>query len=56
MRPLRAAGIGVLVYNLDDGGYTGLATALAIVAVAAIVLIMCFAQLMARRLPEGVLP
>jgi iron(III) transport system permease protein len=48
--------LGVLVYNLDDGGYTGMATALATLIVAAVVLLMLSAELMAKRLPAGVLP
>ncbi len=48
--------LGVLVYNLDDGGYTVLATAVAVLAVVAILALMAIAQLLARRLPEGVLP
>jgi iron(III) transport system permease protein len=48
--------LGVLVFNLDDGGYTVLATAVAVLAVAAIVVIMTAAQLLARYLPRGVLP
>ena len=48
--------LGVLVYNLDDGGYTVMATAVAVLAVIAILVLMACAQLLARRLPEGVLP
>ncbi|MBT6276929.1 MAG: iron ABC transporter permease [Chromatiales bacterium] len=48
--------LGVLVYNLDDGGYTEMATALAVLIVAAIVALMGLAQILARRLPTGVLP
>lgn len=48
--------LGVLVYNLDDGGATGMATALAMLIVLAIVVMMATAQLLARRLPDGVLP
>jgi len=48
--------LGVLVYNLDDGGYTVMATAVAVLAVLAILVLMGATQLLARRLPEGVVP
>jgi iron(III) transport system permease protein len=48
--------LGVLVYNLDDGGYTGMATALATLIVGMVVGIMLIAELLASRLPSGVLP
>lgn len=48
--------LGVLVYNLDEGGYTEMATALAVLIVAAIVALMALAQLLSKRLPQGVLP
>ena len=48
--------LGVLVFNLDDGGYSVLASALAVLAVIAIVMIMASAQLLARYMPHGVLP
>ena len=48
--------LGVVVFNLDDGGYTVLASAVAAVTVAAIVAIMGVTALFARRLPRGVLP
>lgn len=48
--------LGVLVYNLDDGGYTVLATAVAVLAVLAIIAIMLAAQMLSRHFPAGVLP
>lgn len=48
--------LGVVVFNLDDGGYTVLAAAVAVLAVAAILLLMLAVQLLAPRLPRGVLP
>ena len=48
--------LGVLVFNLDDGGYTVLAAAVAVLSVVAILGLMGAVQLLARRLPEGVVP
>ena len=48
--------LGVVVFNLDDGGFSVLASAVAVLAVLAILAIMLLAQLLARRLPHGVLP
>ncbi|MDD7911803.1 iron ABC transporter permease [Pseudovibrio exalbescens] len=48
--------LGVLVFNLDDGGYTVLSSALAVVTVVVIFLIMLIAQSLSRVLPRGVLP
>ncbi|WP_420844792.1 ABC transporter permease [Jiella avicenniae] len=48
--------LGVVVFNLDDGGYTVLASAVAVVTVLVIVAIMGVTALLARRLPRGVLP
>jgi iron(III) transport system permease protein len=48
--------LGVMVFNLDDGGYTVLASAVAVLAVLAIVAIMACMQALAPRLPSGVLP
>lgn len=48
--------LGVVVFSLDDGGSTVLASAVAMVAVAAIVGLMVLVQLLASRLPPGVLP
>ncbi len=48
--------LGVLIFNLDDGGDSVLASAVAVVTVAMVVAIMGMLELMARRLPKGVLP
>jgi len=48
--------LGVIVFNLDDGGYTVLASAVAVLCVLVIFLIMTAAQLLDRRLRVGVLP
>ena len=48
--------LGVVVFNLDDGGFTVLASAVAVLCVIVICLIMLAATLFARRLPRGVLP
>ena len=48
--------LGVLVFNLDDGGYTVMAAAVAVLAVAAILGLMGAVQAVAHRLPEGVVP
>ncbi|MGI9336659.1 MAG: ABC transporter permease [Gammaproteobacteria bacterium] len=48
--------LGVMVYNLDDGGYTVLASALAVLIVVAILGLMAGAQLLAPRLAKGTLP
>ena len=48
--------LGVIVFNLDDGGYTTLAAAVAVVAVLVVLLLMLATQVIARRLPRGVLP
>ena len=48
--------LGVVVFNLDDGGYTVLATAVAMVTIVVIVALMSSASLVAKRMPPGVLP
>lgn len=48
--------IGVLVFNLDDGGFTGLATAVAVLTVMVILCLMLSGSLFAAKLPHGVLP
>ena len=48
--------LGVVVFNLDDGGYTVLASAVAMVTVVVIVAIMGLTAAPARFLPKGVLP
>ncbi len=44
------------MFNLDDGGFTVLASAVAVLSVTVILAIMLAATLLARRLPPGVLP
>jgi iron(III) transport system permease protein len=48
--------VGVQVFNLEDGGYTTLASAMAVATVAVIVALMGVLQAMAPRLPRGVVP
>ena len=48
--------LGVLVYNLDDGGDTVMATAVAVLAVLAILVLMGVVQLLGRWMPKGVVP
>jgi iron(III) transport system permease protein len=48
--------VGVQVFNLEDGGYTTLASAMAVATVAVIVALMGVLQVMAPRLPPGVVP
>ena len=48
--------LGVIVYNLDDGGYTVLASAVAVLVVIIILLLMLLTQGLSRFLPPGVLP
>ena len=48
--------IGVQVFNLQDGGYTTLASAMAVATVVVIVALMGVLQAMAPRLPRGVVP
>ncbi|WP_228130489.1 ABC transporter permease [Pseudovibrio exalbescens] len=48
--------LGVLVFNLDDGGYTVLSSALAVITVLVIFAIMLGAQALNGILPRGVLP
>jgi iron(III) transport system permease protein len=48
--------VGVVVFNLDDGGYTVLASAVAMLTVVVIVALMLSGSLIARHMPRGVLP
>ncbi len=48
--------LGVVLYNLDDGGYSVLAAALAVVVVIAIVGLMALTWLLSPILPAGILP
>jgi len=48
--------LDVIMFNLDDSGFAPLASAVAVVSVAVILVLMLTAQLLARHLPPGVLP
>jgi len=48
--------LGVVVFNLDDGGYTALASAVAVLCVAAIMALMLTADVIDRSFKLGVLP
>ncbi len=48
--------LGVVVFNLDDGGYSVLASAVAAVTVAVILVLMLATTLFTRAMPRGVLP
>jgi iron(III) transport system permease protein len=48
--------LGVIVFNLDDGGYSVLASAVAVVVVLIILLLMLATQALSSFLPPGVLP
>lgn len=56
---LYAAGsqtLGVVIFGLNDSGQTGMAAAVALMALALVGLLMAAASLAARRLPPGALP
>jgi len=48
--------LGVIVFNLDDGGFTTLATAVAVLTILVVLALMLGAQAFSHRLPRGVLP
>ena len=48
--------VGVVVFNLDDGGYTVLATAVAVLTVLVIVALMMIGSFIGKYMPRGVLP
>jgi len=48
--------IGTVIFNYEDGGYTTLAAAMAVLTVAATVVLMLGLSRLARRLPRGVVP
>jgi iron(III) transport system permease protein len=48
--------IGIVIYNLEHGGYTTIAAAMASVTVVATVALMGLLDLLGRRLPPGVVP
>ncbi|MBB4954751.1 iron(III) transport system permease protein [Agrobacterium vitis] len=48
--------LGVVIYNLDDSGSYSLASALSVLVVFMVVALMLLLELMAVRLPKGVVP
>lgn len=48
--------LGVAIYNLDDSGSYDLASALSVLVVVMVVVLMLLLELMAARLPRGVVP
>lgn len=48
--------LGVAIFNLDDSGSSDLASALSVLVVAMVIVLMLALELLARRLPKGVLP
>ena len=48
--------LGVAIYNLDDSGSSDLAAALSVLVVLMVVVMMLLLELMAKRLPRGVVP
>ncbi|MEK1929422.1 MAG: iron ABC transporter permease [Pararhizobium sp.] len=48
--------LGVAIFNLDDSGSSDLASALSVVVVVMVILLMLVLELLAKRLPKGVLP
>jgi iron(III) transport system permease protein len=48
--------LGVAIYNLDDSGSFNLASALSVLVVVMVVAMMIVLELMAKRLPKGVVP
>jgi iron(III) transport system permease protein len=48
--------LGVVIYNLDDGGSVDLASAMSVLVVCMVVAMMLLLELLAKRLPKGVVP
>lgn len=48
--------LGVVIFNLDDSGETGMASALAMTIVMVVMALMALIQMVSRRLPKGVVP
>jgi iron(III) transport system permease protein len=48
--------LGVAIYNLDDSGSFNLASALSVLVVIMVIAMMLLLELMAKRLPKGVVP
>ena len=52
----RTQTLGVVIYNLDDSGSSDLASALSVLVVVMVVVMMLLLELLAKRLPKGVVP
>lgn len=48
--------LGVMVYNLEDGGFSVLASALSVLIVIMVVAVMMILTLFGKQLPKGVIP
>ncbi|RUM08438.1 ABC transporter permease [Rhizobium chutanense] len=48
--------LGVAIYNLDDSGSSDLASALSVLIVLMVVVMMLLLEVLAKRLPKGVVP
>jgi iron(III) transport system permease protein len=48
--------LGVVIYNLDDGGSADLASAMSVIVIAMVVAMMLLLEILAKRLPKGVVP
>ena len=48
--------LGVVIYNLDDGGSADLASAMSVIVIAMVAIMMVLLEIMAKRLPKGVVP
>lgn len=48
--------LGVLIFNLDEGGESVLASAISVLVVLFVALLMAFLNLLAPKLPQGVIP
>ncbi|MBP0651515.1 iron ABC transporter permease, partial [Mycobacterium tuberculosis] len=48
--------MGVVLFNLEDGGYATLASAVAVVSILVVAAAMLAVDRLGRRLPRGVVP
>lgn len=48
--------LGTVIFNYEDGGYTGLAAAMSVIAVATTLALMLLLDRMGRHLPPGIVP
>ncbi|NNH67388.1 ABC transporter permease [Rhizobium laguerreae] len=48
--------LGVAIYNLDDSGSSDLASALSVLVVLMVIVLMLLLEILAKRLPKGVVP